>query len=393
MSSNKVAAIFAGQGSQIVGMGMALARDFQIARSLFQEASDVLGFNLLVAMNSNEVDQTELSQPAILAFGYALFQIARTRIADHWALFAGHSLGEYTALACAGAINFPDAVRLARVRGEAMRDAAPPGSGMVAAVIGLEEPVVAEVCGRLCGPDTWISIANINAPEQIVVSGHRSAVQSATSLFERMGARAVVLPVSVPVHTPLMAPAAQRLSEALETTELRRPAAPWISNLDGEPVSEPQEIRGRLIRQLTAPVRWRDVTKFLFSAQPDRIFEFSARPVLVGLFDAASRERLGARHVGSASNVWQIGSRSSESQPECASPAEFMNRLLVQAISKPCTREPAPDFETNVVRPYRELEQLTEAIERGDAFFEEPVRARALELFNKVLDGKGYSSN
>ena len=259
----KLALIFPGQGCQKVGMGADCYQAFVESREVFAHADEILGFSLSKLCFEGPEEQlfdTANAQPAIYTATCAMWKALEPRFADalpQVAFCAGHSLGEFSALAAAGAMSFEDGLRLVRCRGEAMRDAGAQAPGGMAALIGLDDATVAEVVAETNGDQDQVWVANYNSPGQVVIAGERAALERASTLATARGAkRAVPLAVSVACHTPLMGAASERLAAALNETTFHRPWAPIISNVLAAPVQEPEEIRAALLRQLTSPVRW-----------------------------------------------------------------------------------------------------------------------------------------
>ncbi len=289
--------VFPGQGSQAVGMGRALAEAFAPARLVFEEVDDALDQHLSRLMfegPEQELTLTENAQPALMAVSLAALRVLESeggwRLPDKAAYVAGHSLGEYSALAAAGALALRDAARLLKRRGRAMQRAVPVGAGAMAALLGLDlaaaEEVAAEAAeGEVC------ACANDNAPGQVVVSGDKSAVERAVRIAAERGAkRSILLPVSAPFHCPLMAPAAREMEEALAEVAIAYPAVPLIANVTAEPVSDPEAIRGCLVQQVTAMVRWRESVLRLKQDGVFRLVELGAGRVLSGLAKRIERE-------------------------------------------------------------------------------------------------------
>jgi [acyl-carrier-protein] S-malonyltransferase len=283
-----IAFTFPGQGSQTVGMGRALAETFPEARAVFDEVDDALREKLSAIIFDGPIETltlTENAQPALMAVSLAATRVlaAKGVPVERAAYVAGHSLGEYSALAAAGSLSVADAARLLRIRGRAMQDAVPVGVGAMAALLGLDleaaRAIAAEAAaGEVC--DT----ANDNGAGQVVVSGNRAAVERAVELAKARGARrAVLLPVSAPFHCALMAPAATVMAEALRDVTIRPPAAPVVANVTAEPTTDPEVIRGNLIAQVTGMVRWRETIVFLAGAGVDTFVEVGAGKVLSGL--------------------------------------------------------------------------------------------------------------
>lgn len=284
----KLAFIFPGQGSQSVGMGKALHEAYPVASEVFDEADEALGFSLKKIIFDGPVEllnRTENTQPALLATSIAALRVLRENLdIEEPGFVAGHSLGEYTALVAAGAMEFKDALRVVHLRGRYMQESVPEGVGMMCAVVGADVEKVIEICADACEGDEIAVPANINTPEQLVVSGHTGAVQRAARMAKECGARKVVeLAVSVPSHSPLMAGAAEKLGAELSGIELSEPSVPLLSNVEASPVTDAARIKELLKRQLTSPVMWVDIIKRLKQEGVDATVEIGPGRVLSGL--------------------------------------------------------------------------------------------------------------
>src|SRR5690606_7356678 len=254
-----LAIVFPGQGSQSVGMLQELAAAFPSVRQTFAEASEALGYdlwNLVQNGPAEELNRTDITQPAMLAAGVAVWRVWQEQGGPVPAVMAGHSLGEYTALVCAGALEFAPAVRLVAERGRFMQEAVPAGEGAMAAVLGLDDDTVRSACARAAGEEV-VEAVNLNAPGQVVIAGHKAAVERALEELKAAGARrAVPLPVSVPSHCALMRPAADKLADYLQQVEIKPARIPVLHNVDVQMSSDPVAIRERLVQQLYSPVHW-----------------------------------------------------------------------------------------------------------------------------------------
>ncbi len=285
----KLAIVFPGQGSQYVGMGKGLYDEFACARKVFEEADSALGFGISsLCFNGPAVDldRTENTQPALLTASTAALKVLEEKTGIKPDLMAGHSLGEYTALVAAGALSFGDAVRLVQLRGAFMQEAVPHGTGKMAAILGLDAQQVAALCvAASSASDGSVAVpANINSPQQIVISGHSAAVERAEALAKERGAKRVIpLQVSAPSHSPLMEGAAQRLSEELKKITIKPLSVPVISNVEAAPVADSSVLAGLLARQLTSPVRWVEIIKRMKKEGVTRIIEVGPGRVLTGL--------------------------------------------------------------------------------------------------------------
>ena len=281
----RLAFCFPGQGSQAVGMGRAFHEASPAARAVFEEASDALGFDvakLCFEGPESELQLTANTQPAVLTVSVAGARLLAER-GLRPTVVGGHSLGEYTALVVAGALTFSDAVSVVRRRGEFMQEAVPVGTGAMAAILGVELPVVEEIC-REAAQGEVLDVANINSPGQIVVAGHRAAIERAVALAPaRGGKRSVLLPVSAPFHCRLMAPAAERLDMVLAGVRAVDPRQPVVRNVDAELTTRAADVRAFLVRQVTAPVRWTDCVARMAREGCRTFLEVGPGKVLTGL--------------------------------------------------------------------------------------------------------------
>jgi [acyl-carrier-protein] S-malonyltransferase len=303
--------IFPGQGSQAVGMGLALAQSFGAARLVFEEVDEALKQKLSKLMfegPESDLTLTENAQPALMAVSMAVLRVLEAeggwRLADKARCVAGHSLGEYSALAAAGALGLSDAARLLKRRGQAMQKAVPVGAGGMAALLGPELEQVQKIAkqaadetGKVCG------VANDNSPGQVVVSGATEAVERAIAIAAEQGVkRSVMLPVSAPFHCALMQPAADAMEEALAAATIRQPTVPVVANVTAQPVSDPAAIAKLLVQQVTATVRWRESVLAMKSLGVAKMSELGAGKVLAGLVKRIDKE-IEASSVGAPGDV------------------------------------------------------------------------------------------
>lgn len=305
----KRAFTFPGQGSQAVGMGKDLAAAFPEARAVFQEVDEALGQRLSATMFEGPDDilrLTENAQPALMAVSVAVIRVLESkgvRLADHAAYVAGHSLGEYSALCAAGTFSLSDAARLLKTRGQAMQKAVPVGHGAMAALLGLDLETTREVAAEAAQGDVC-DVANDNAPGQVVVSGATAAVERAVEIAKAKGAkRALLLPVSAPFHCSLMQPAAEAMAAALAEVTMNAPAVPLVANVLASPISDPAEIRQRLVEQVTGVVRWTEsVTWLTTTGGVTHLAELGAGKVLTGLAKRINADAV-ATAVGSPADI------------------------------------------------------------------------------------------
>ncbi len=282
--------MFPGQGSQSVGMGKALAENFSAARAVFEEVDSVLGQKLTQLMWEGpeaELTLTENAQPALMAVSMAVIRVLEAEhgvtVANSATFVAGHSLGEYSALAAAGTFSLADAARLLRTRGQAMQSATPVGTGAMAALLGLDFASAAAVAAEAAQGDVC-QAANDNSDGQVVVSGTKAAVERALGIAKAKGAkRAILLPVSAPFHCALMQPAADVMADALSKVQMNAPVVPVVANVGAAPLSEPTSIRESLVAQVTGTVRWRECVGYMANHGVTRFFEIGAGKVLTGL--------------------------------------------------------------------------------------------------------------
>lgn len=292
-----LALIFPGQGSQAVGMGRELAQAFPAARLLLEEVDEALRQHLTRLMwdgPESDLTLTENAQPALMAVSLAVIRVLEAeggwKLSERAAFVAGHSLGEYSALAAAGSLTVSDTARLLKLRGQAMQKAVPVGVGAMAALLGVDIDQARDIASSASGIDEVTgeqricAAANDNAPGQVVVSGHKSAVERAIAIAAERGfKRSILLPVSAPFHCSLMQPAADAMAAALTEITLRAPAVPVVANVTAEPTADPIEIRGLLVEQVTATVRWRESVLAMRAHGVDRLAEIGAGKVLAGL--------------------------------------------------------------------------------------------------------------
>lgn len=297
-----IAFIFPGQGSQAVGMGAELAKAYPSARAVFDEVDAALSQPLSRLMWEGpeaELTLTENAQPALMAVSLAAMRVLGDKgltLADRVAYVAGHSLGEYSALAAAGALSLADTARLLKTRGRAMQQAVPVGKGAMAALLGADLGQAQELA-RAAAEGEVCEAANDNAPGQVVISGAKTAIDRAVGLAPKFGARrAVLLPVSAPFHCALMQPAADVMREALAKVEIKAPAVPLVANVLAAPISDPEEIRAKLVAQVTGMVRWRETMLYLKTNGVGSVYEVGAGRVLAGIarrFDGIEANSVG----------------------------------------------------------------------------------------------------
>ncbi len=284
--NSKLAFVFPGQGSQSVGMLADMAEYKPIVLQTYENASQALGYDLwkvVVEGPAEDLNKTHITQPAMLAAGVAMWRCWKEAAGSLPSLLAGHSLGEYSALVCAEALDFEDAIKLVEVRGKYMQDAVPEGVGAMAAILGLHDDKVIQICKDAAG-DEIVSAVNFNSPGQVVIAGNATAVERATIIAKEAGAkRALILPVSVPSHCSLMMPVAEKLKEKFQDIVISEPKIPVINNVNVASISVADEIRDALTKQLYSAVRWVETIQAMAAAGIDNIVECGPGKVLMGL--------------------------------------------------------------------------------------------------------------
>lgn len=293
MTDNKLAFVFPGQGSQSVGMSTAMAEKYPAVKDTYAEASDVLGYDLWQLVHSgpeSELNITSKTQPAILAASIAIWKVWQEKDGQVPALIAGHSLGEYSALVCSGVLDFRDAIALVADRGAYMQAAVPEGTGSMAAILGLDDQKVIDVCAQ-AAQNQIVSAANFNSAGQIVIAGHKEAVERAVELATAAGAkRSVMLSVSVPSHCGLMKEAAAKFAARMEPVHLSSATIPVIHNVDISTRTEPSAIKQALTEQLYQPVRWVETIEYMSKQGITKIVECGPGKILCGLIRRIDRQ-------------------------------------------------------------------------------------------------------
>lgn len=392
----KLALVFPGQGSQYIGMGQSLYDRYPSARAAIEEANDVLGFDLRKLMHEghpDELTRTENAQPALLAASVAAFRVYMEEISVRPVYTAGHSLGEFSALTCSGAIEYADALRLVRRRGQLMQEAAAEGTGLMCAIMGLSKAAVEAACKEASeGSHGRAVISNVNSPEQIVISGHRAAVEQAAGQLEQSGGRIAYLNVSAPFHSPLMKPAAMQFAEELRACHFRRLKWPVISNVTAAPYDSHEDIASHLTLQLTEPVRWSESMQYFARMGISVGIELGAKNVLTRLMkpnaptiDCCSFEKaddIGMIHEQLSTEIaWQLRQNARH------------NVVTLCIAAAVCTRnrnDNLMEYEQGFIMPYRRLQQLQEQLDgAAEGMIPTPQQAEeALTLLKGMLETK-----
>ena len=301
------ALVFPGQGAQTIGMGRALADAYPVARDVFDEVDEALGEPLSRLIWEGEIEEltlTKNAQPALMATSIAAIRVlaAQGHAVTDAAFVAGHSLGEYSALCAAGAVSLADTARLLRIRGTAMQEAVPVGQGAMAALLGLDFEAATQVAQEAAQGDVC-QAANDNDPGQVVVSGHKAAVERAVEIAKTRGARrAMILPVSAPFHSELMAPAADVMAAALADVEIGAPVVPLVANVTAQAVTDPTEIRRLLVEQVTGSVRWRESVEWMAGQGVTEIWEVGSGKALSGMIRRIAKD-IATRQIGTPEDI------------------------------------------------------------------------------------------
>lgn len=392
----RMAFLFPGQGSQYVGMGKQLHDGFKAAKLVFEEADDCLDMNLsklIFEGNPEELTRTENTQPALLAVSVAAFRVYMEEIGVAPHFLAGHSLGEFSALTCAGVIDLSDALRIVRQRGRFMQQAAAEGSGTMCAIMGLGFEVIDEACRLASNAGLTVVISNYNSPEQTVISGDNAAVRIVAERLEEKGARIAYLKVSAAFHSPLMASAAVRLEEELRKYRYRAFQWPVISNVSGLPYSDPLEVISNLSEQMTSPVRWEKSMRKLADLGMTAAIEMGPQKVLSQLMKANIREI----QCLSLETMDSVGLIKKELEHEIRNTRgkhainQIIARCLVAAVSTRNANWDNEQYRTGVIEPYHVLQGIQDRLDEQDRGPDIGEAEEALNLLKRIWDTKRVS--
>ena len=391
---NKIAFLFPGQGSQYIGMGKKLCEEFKIAKNTFEEANEALNFDLkglCFEGSMEELTKTENTQPAILTSSIAAFRVYIKEIGLLPEYTAGHSLGEISALCCAGAIKFDDAVRLVRMRGKYMQEAVPYGYGSMAAVSGINKEAVETECGRISREGHMVVLSNYNSEDQIVISGHTKAVAETEEILKNKGARVVRLNVSAPFHSPLMLEAAERFREEIGKITPGKIMWPVISNVTAEPYPDGNSIIEYLYRQIFSPVRWQSSMELMSKSGVNIAVEMGPKAVLknlmkknapsIDVYTLESREDAEKLREG-----FDTGKRKDNDTVKNG--VKFLSKCLAISASTKNRNLDNNLYGEGVIRPYEKIREMKdELVETGRQASLEQLK-EALYLLKKILETK-----
>lgn len=392
-----LAFVFPGQGSQYIGMGKELWEKYPIAKKVFQEADDTLGYDLsgmCFEGDLEELTRTENTQPALLTISMAAYKAFMEEIGLAPRYAAGHSLGEYAALTSAGAIRFCDALKIVRQRGRFMQEAAAEGKGamcaVMGAVMGASRESVEEECLKASEDENIVVVSNYNSPDQIVISGHARTVDKAAKSLEAKGARISFLKVSAPFHSPLMKPAAAKLQEELRKYEFGKFQWPVISNVSAQPYSDPGSIVENLTAQMTAPVKWDLSMQYLSSQGIDLAVELGPKKVLTNLM-GKNAKNISCLSFEKPQDIPAVGKalgREITLQKNENSVNNVVTKCLAAAV---CTRNrnwDEEEYRKGVIEPYRSIQRIQEQLDAGDGRPDMEQMKEALDMLKLIFHTK-----
>ena len=387
---SKLCLMFPGQGSQYIGMGKSLYDSYDIVKECFEEAGEVLGIKLDKLCFSGDIEEltaTENAQPAILRVSYAAYQVLMKEIKCNPSVVAGHSLGEITALTCTGAISFADAIKIAQQRGKLMGEVIGRGEGTMMAVMDMNEFELEEMCRRISSSDLKVSIANYNSPVQMVVSGHRKAVEKLKAELDSMNVRTTVLNVSAPFHTDIMYPAALRLRKVLGEYSYHGFKWPVISNVTATPYEHRAYIVSKLTNQVYQPVQWLKSIQYAINQDIDTFVEIGPKNVLRNLISQIDRQKK-AYSFSEIKDLDVLKEAGIEAKPNGIG---LITACLTTAVSTQNFNWDNEEYERGVVMPYRRIQEMKDRLQSEGR---EPVMEQikeAVSLLNHILKTKKVS--
>lgn len=393
---NKLAFLFPGQGAQYIGMGSKLCENFSVAGQVFDEANEALGFDLkklCLQGSMDELTKTENTQPAILTASVAAFKVYMQEIGIKPDYTAGHSLGELSALCCAGGIEFTDAIRLVRQRGWLMQQAVPEGIGSMAAVSGVEKEIIEKECSRVSNEGNIVVVSNYNSLEQIVISGHVKAVNAVGEQLKSMGARVVYLKVSAPFHSPLMQPASDSFREELKKYNFCEMEWPVISNVTAKPYPGKDQIIDYLSVQITNPVKWQSTIEYLQNSGINKAVEMGPKAVLKNLL--RSNTSISIFSSETREDILHLKKKLvSENETETVNNGMmFITRCIATAVSTKNQNWDENMYQKGVVESYQKLVALKEELIKESTQPTEEHIEEALHLLKQILDTKLLPDN
>jgi [acyl-carrier-protein] S-malonyltransferase len=384
----KLALLFPGQGSQHIGMGKDLCQYFPVANKTFEEASDILNLDmkkLCFDGDKKELTKTENAQPALLTLSVAKYRVYQQELGITPFLAAGHSLGEFSALTCSNAVSFPDALKMVRMRGQLMQEVSKEGTGGMSAISGLNKDTIENVCCQVSGPSQVVVIANYNSPDQIVISGHKNALDKAEKRLSAKGAKVFPLNVSAPFHSPLLEESAEKFAVELAKYTFKMPDWPVISNYNALPYKDETCIPLFLKKQITHPIQWQLTMEYMKNQGIDVALEIGPKKVLNNLM------KKNCEHI----NVYSTNTREDLQELYEIDPEDFIDkrptlleRCLAMAVCTPNRNFNEEAFENGVIQPYQKIKnmyyQLIDEKKEADAY----QMKEAVILLQKIFDTK-----
>lgn len=383
----KKAFLFPGQGVQNVGMGKTLCENFKVASDVFDEASNSLGFDMkkmCFTSSLEELTLTENAQPAILTVSYAMYQVCMEEMGIKADIMAGHSLGEISALTCAGAIQFKDAVKIAKKRGKFMQEAVKPGEGMMAAVQVRDINKIREVCSELSSKNEIVSISNYNTGIQTVIAGSKSGVSKAMDMLEKEGIKSTQLNVSAPFHCPLMKPAAELFEEEIGKYQFKELNCEVLSNVTGLPYASKEDIPNNLVQQIISPVQWVASMKYLKRSMVRYCIELGPKNVLKTMM----KKNIADIPVFSFDNEEEIETAKHYIKKTYV---PFLSRTMGIAVATKNNNYNPEEYKEGVVKPYKQVQSLQEKIESENREATREEMEVGIEMLKKVFHTKKVS--
>lgn len=394
----KIALLFSGQGSQYVGMGKKYYNEFKTVKTVFDIASESLGKDLTkLCFNGPAEDlmKTKYAQPAILTMSVSMYRLYKEKVGIEPKFFAGHSLGELSALTCAGAIEFEDAVRLVHKRGILMQEAVPVGEGGMKAVLGIDQDIVRKECERITEKNSIVEVANYNSINQIVISGHNTALEKITKKLEELGGYIIPLKVSAPFHCQLMSGAKQKFAEELYKYNFQEFKTPVISNINGVPYTNSEEILENLSLHLVKPVQWQKTMEYLNGKGIDMFIEIGPKTVLKDLVKKNNSKgiSLSMDVEDDFNNIMTLKNSMSNRlySNESKNVLEVLRVCLTEAVCAKNNNDDISDYNEKVIKPYNELFEIKEKALNHEIRLDESTVSKAVKKLEEVIEGKKVS--
>ncbi|MBT2572356.1 ACP S-malonyltransferase [Bacillus sp. ISL-51] len=387
---NSLAFLFPGQGSQFVGMGKSFWNDFVLAKRLFEEASDAISLDvkkLCFDGDMNELTKTMNAQPAILTVSVIAFQVYMQEIGVKPRFLAGHSLGEYSALVCAGALSFQEAVKLVRQRGVLMQNADPQQLGTMAAVTQIPLQTLQEICSEMSTEDFPAGVACMNSDQQHVISGHRQAVERVTKIAEEKGAKHTYLNVSAPFHSSMIRPASEQFQAALHQYTFKDAAWPIISNVTACPYRNGNSVKEHLQQHMTMPVRWAESMHYLLLHRVTEVIEMGPKNVLVSLLKKITNH-IAAYSLGETSDVHYLSNSAERHKNVVHLRKKQLHKMMIQSIISRNYNKDALAYSNLVTPLFAQLQLLKERMERNENELSEDELDHSIHLCQHIFEAK-----